>query len=73
MKEDQIVTTGTIIETLPSTVFKVKLNEIDSIITCTLSGKLRLNSINVTNGDLVEVTMSPYDLTKGRITFRLKN
>ena len=68
-KEDNIEIEGLVIETLPNTTFKVKL-ENDHVITAHISGKMRKNYIRILTGDKVKVEMSPYDLTKGRITFR---
>ncbi len=68
-KEDNIELEGLVVETLPNTTFKVKL-ENDHIITAHISGKMRKNYIRILTGDKVRVEMSPYDLTKGRITFR---
>jgi translation initiation factor IF-1 len=68
-KEDNIEFEGLVVETLPNTTFKVKL-ENDHIITAHISGKMRKNYIRILTGDKVKVEMSPYDLTKGRITFR---
>ena len=68
-KEDNIELEGLVVETLPNTTFKVKL-ENDHIITAHISGKMRKNYIRLLTGDKVKVEMSPYDLTKGRITFR---
>ena len=68
-KEDNIELEGLVIETLPNTTFKVKL-ENDHIITAHISGKMRKNYIRILTGDKVKVEMSPYDRTKGRITFR---
>ena len=70
-KEDNIELEGLVIETLPNTTFKVKL-ENDHIITAHISGKMRKNYIRILTGDKVKVEMTPYDLTKGRITFRSK-
>ena len=67
-KEDNIELEGLVIETLPNTTFKVKL-EYDHIITAHISGKMRKNYIRILTGDKVKVEMSPYDLSKGRITF----
>jgi len=61
---------GEIVELLPSTMFKVKL-ENEHIILAHISGKMRIHFIKLMPGDKVEVEMSPYDLTKGRITRRL--
>ena len=68
-KEDNIELEGLVVETLPNTTFKVKL-ENDHIITAHISGKMRKNYIRILTGDKVKVVMSPYDLTKGSITFR---
>tara|TARA_B100001057_G_scaffold40223_1_gene36165 strand:- start:35907 stop:36125 length:219 start_codon:yes stop_codon:yes gene_type:complete len=68
-KEDNIELEGLVVETLPNTTFKVKL-ENDHIITAHISGKMRKNYIRILTGDKVRVEMSPYDLSKGRITFR---
>ncbi len=65
-----IVLKGTIVEALPSANFKVKL-ENEQEITAYLSGKMRKYRIRLTVGDDVQVEMTPYDLTKGRITYRL--
>ena len=69
--KDSIEMQGTVIEVLPNTVFRVKL-ENDHIITAHISGKMRKNYIRIMNGDNVTVELSPYDLSKGRITFRTK-
>ena len=68
-KEDNLEFEGEVIETLPNTKFKVKL-ENDHEILAHSSGKMRKNRIRVLAGDKVTVEMTPYDLTKGRITFR---
>ena len=68
-KEDNIEFEGLVIETLPNTTFKVKL-ENDHVITAHISGKMRKNYIRILTGDKVKVEMSPYDLSKGRITLR---
>ena len=68
-KEDNIELEGLVIETLPNTTFKVKL-ENDHTITAHISEKMRKNYIRILTGDKVKVEMSPYDLSKGRITFR---
>ena len=62
---------GTIIESMPNAMFKVKLeNEHETL--AHISGKIRKNFIRILPGDRVKVEMTPYDLSKGRITFRLK-
>ena len=68
-KEDHIEFEGVVIDTLPNTMFKVKL-ENDHVITAHISGKMRKHYIRILTGDKVKVEMTPYDLTKGRITFR---
>ncbi len=68
-KEEQIQMTGTVIDTLPNTMFRVKL-ENGHVVTAHISGKMRKNYIKILTGDNVKVEVSPYDLTKGRITFR---
>ena len=69
--KDTIEMQGTVIEVLPNSVFRVKL-ENDHVITAHISGRMRKNYIRILNGDSVTVEMSPYDLSKGRITFRSK-
>ena len=69
--KDVIEMQGKVIEVLPNTVFRVKL-ENHHTITAHISGKMRKNYIRILNGDNVTVEMSPYDLSKGRITFRTK-
>ena len=68
-KQDVIEMDGEVIETLPNTQFKVKL-ENGHIIDAHISGKMRKHYIRILTGDKVKVEMTPYDLTKGRITFR---
>jgi translation initiation factor IF-1 len=70
-KEDVISLEATVLETLPNTSFKVKL-ENGSVILAHVSGKIRLHYIRILPGDKVTVEMSPYDLTRGRITYRHK-
>jgi translation initiation factor IF-1 len=65
-----IVVKGSIEENLPGATFRVKLDN-GQMILCYLSGKMRMNRIRLTPGDGVQVEMSPYDLTKGRIIYRL--
>ena len=68
-KEEQIQMTGTVVDTLPNTMFKVELENGHQII-AHISGKMRKNYIKILTGDRVKVELTPYDLTKGRITFR---
>jgi len=69
-KEDVIEVEGTVIESLPNTNFKVELE--NGYVLAHISGKLRMNYIKILPGDKVKVELSPYDLTKGRITWRAK-
>jgi translation initiation factor IF-1 len=68
-KEDMIEFSGQVVELLPNAMFKVKLDNEHMVLAHT-SGKMRKNRIRVLAGDRVNVEMTPYDLTKGRITFR---
>ena len=70
-KEDVIEIEGTVVETLPNTNCKVEL-ENGHQIWAHISGKLRMNYIKILPGDKVKVELSPYDLTRGRITWRAK-
>lgn len=71
-KEDHIEMLGVVMETLPNTMFRVKL-ENGHIVTAHISGRMRKNYIRILTGDTVKVELTPYDLTKGRIIFRDKN
>ena len=71
-KEDLITVQGIVVEVLPNTIFRVKLNDMDVVIIAHTSGKIRKNKIRILKGDSVEIEMTPYDLTKGRISRRLK-
>ena len=71
VKEEALEFTGTVIELLPNAMFKVKLENNHEVLAHT-SGKIRKNRIRVLVGDKVDVEMTPYDLTKGRIIFRHK-
>jgi len=71
MKEDFIVIEGEVIENLPNTMFKVKLDNSDKIILCYLSGKMRKNYIKILPSDRVKIEVSPYDLNRGRIVYRI--
>lgn len=68
-KEDQIEMQGKVIETLPNTVFRVEL-ENGHVIIAHISGKMRKHYIRILTGDTVTVELTPYDLSKGRITYR---
>ncbi len=61
---------GVVTEALPSTMFRVKLPD-ESVILCTLSGKMRIHFVKILPGDRVRVEVTPYDKTRGRITYRL--
>ncbi|MEK6727365.1 MAG: translation initiation factor IF-1 [Candidatus Omnitrophota bacterium] len=70
-KEELIETEGKIIEALPNAMFKVELGN-GHIVLAHVSGKMRMNFIRILPGDKVKLELSPYDLTRGRITFRVK-
>ncbi len=70
-KEDQIEMEGTVVETLPNTMFRVELENGHKII-AHISGKMRKHYIRILTGDTVTVEMTPYDLSKGRITYRAR-
>ena len=70
-KQSAIEQEGVIVETLPNAMFKVEL-ENGHVIMAHISGKMRMNYIKILPGDRVKVEMSPYDLSKGRISFRYK-
>ncbi|MCQ2791895.1 MAG: translation initiation factor IF-1 [Bacilli bacterium] len=71
-KQDVITVEATVVENLPNTMFRVKL-ENGVVILASVSGKIRMNYIRILPGDKVTVEISPYDLTRGRITFRHKS
>lgn len=70
-KEDVIEVEGTVVETLPNTTFKVELEHGHQVL-AHISGKLRMNYIKILPGDRVKIELSPYDLNRGRITWRAK-
>lgn len=70
-KEEHIETEGKVVEALPNAVFKVEL-ENGHMILAHVSGKMRMNFIRILPGDKVKLELSAYDLTRGRITFRVK-
>lgn len=70
-KEDVIEVQGTVTETLPNAMFRVQLDSGQKIL-AHISGKMRMHFIRILPGDKVTVELSPYDLTKGRITYRFK-
>jgi translation initiation factor IF-1 len=70
-KDDAIEMEGTVVEALPNTMFRVKLDN-GHLLTAHISGRMRKNYIRILTGDRVKVELTPYDLSKGRITYRLK-
>jgi translation initiation factor IF-1 len=70
-KTDVIEMEGVIIDTLPNTMFRVELSN-GHVVTAHISGKMRKNYIRILTGDKVRVELTPYDLTKGRITYRAR-
>ncbi|HGX92055.1 MAG TPA: translation initiation factor IF-1 [Candidatus Tenderia sp.] len=70
-KEEHIEMEGTVIDTLPNTMFRVEL-ENGHVVTAHISGKMRKHYIRILTGDKVTVALTPYDLTKGRITYRAR-
>ncbi|MBR4811566.1 MAG: translation initiation factor IF-1 [Bacilli bacterium] len=71
-KEDCIEVEATVLENLPNATFRVKLTN-GAVVLASVSGKIRMHYIRILPGDRVTVQFSPYDLTRGRITFRYKN
>ncbi len=71
VKDEKIVVEGEVVEALPSTLFRVELDGGQQVL-AKISGKMRRHYIRLLPGDRVKVELSPYDLTRGRITFRLK-
>ena len=70
-KEDSIEMEGTIVDTLPNTMFRDELDN-GHVVTAHISGKMRKHYIRILTGDRVTVELTPYDLSKGRITFRAR-
>ena len=70
-KEEPIEMEGVVVDTLPNTMFRVEL-ENGHVVTAHISGKMRKHYIRILTGDQVRVEMTPYDLSKGRITYRMK-
>lgn len=70
-KEELIETEGTVIETLPNAMFRVEIENGHRVL-AHVSGKMRMNFIRILPGDKVKLELSPYDLSRGRITFRVK-
>ena len=71
-KEDLIPVEGVVIDKQPNAFFKVQLEGSDHVVLAQISGKVRRNRIRILMGDRVSVELSPYDLTRGRITYRYK-
>ncbi|MGH3088506.1 MAG: translation initiation factor IF-1 [Rubrobacteraceae bacterium] len=71
-KEDVIEVEGTVVEALPNTQFRVELENEHEVL-AHISGKMRMNYIRILPGDRVKVELSPYDLSRGRITYRFRN
>jgi translation initiation factor IF-1 len=70
-KKDQIEVEGTVLEALPNAMFKVEIDEQHQVL-AVLSGRMRMNFIRIVPGDKVRVELSPYDLSRGRITWRAR-
>ena len=70
-KEEAIEVEGTVVEPLPNAMFRVKLDN-GHLVLAHISGKMRMHYIRILQGDRVKLELSPYDLTRGRITFRVK-
>ncbi len=70
MKEENLVLEGEVVENLPNTLFRVKVNGSEKIILCYLSGKMRKNYIKILPGDRVRLEITPYDMNRGRIIYR---
>lgn len=71
MKDEVLVVEGEVLENLPNTLFKVRLNQSEKVILCYLSGKMRKNYIKILPGDKVRIEITPYDLDRGRIIYRI--
>lgn len=72
MKEEMVEVAGLVIDKQRGANFKVKVNKTDHIVSAQISGRMRRNRIRILIGDKVDVEVSPYDLSKGRITYRHK-
>lgn len=70
-KSDMIEMTGKVNDVLPGNMFKVQVEDTNHILLCYLGGKLKQHKIRVIQGDSVKIEVSPYDLTRGRVTYRL--
>jgi translation initiation factor IF-1 len=72
MSKEVITIEGVVVESLANAMFRVKMNENDHVVLAHLSGRIRINNINILQGDKVRCEVSPYDLSKGRIVYRYK-
>ena len=70
-KDDLIELTGTVEEVLPGSMYRVKLDDMASVITCYTGGRLKQHKIKIILGDRVKIEVSMYDLTKGRVVYRM--
>jgi translation initiation factor IF-1 len=71
-KEEKIEVEGEVVEALPSTMFRIQVDDMPNTVLATISGKMRKNYIRILPGDRVKVELSAYDLTRGRITYRYR-
>jgi translation initiation factor IF-1 len=71
MKDNVVIIEGEVVENLPNTLFRVKINDSDKMLLCYLSGKMRKNYIKILPGDRVRVEVTPYDVDRGRIVYRI--
>jgi translation initiation factor IF-1 len=71
-KKDEIEVEGTVVEALPNAMFKVEIDDTHHVL-AVLSGRMRMNFLRVVPGDKVKIVLSPYDLARGRITWRLRS
>ena len=71
MKDNVTTIEGAVIENLPNTLFKVKVADSEKVILCYLSGKMRKNYIRILPGDKIRAEITPYDLNRGRIIYRI--
>ncbi len=70
-QKDAVILEGEVVENLPNTLFRVQLKQVDKIVLCYLSGKMRKNYIKILPGDKVRVEITPYDPERGRIIYRI--
>lgn len=70
-KDELLQLTGRVEEVLPNSTFRVKVDNMEQIVLCYIGGRLKQNKIKIILGDAVKIEMSPYDLTRGRITYRM--